>query len=105
MPACLLRQTRDPTGGLLHRTFLFPVFLGSQSIHPAGSRPRYLGAVPLEVTSVTTSIAGPIGTCVVVRGWSCLLPSAVTGSVPVLLAACANKFSAGAGMMIVALVA
>ena len=97
--------TRDPTGGLLRRTFLFPVLLGSQSKHPTGSRLCRLEAVPLEVTSVTTSVTGPLGTCVDDGGWSHLFPSAVTGSVPVLLAACANKFSAGAGMMIVALVA
>ena len=105
MPACLLRPTRDPTGGLLRRTFLSPVLVGSQSINPAGSRPCCLGAVPLEVTSVTTSVTGPIGTCVDDGGWFYLLPSAVTGSVPGLLAARANKSSAGAGMVKAALVA
>ena len=57
------------------------------------------------MTSVTTSVTGPIGTCVDDGGWSYLLPPAVTGSVPGLLAARANKSSAGAGMVKVALVA
>ncbi|KAL4588856.1 hypothetical protein LXL04_001753 [Taraxacum kok-saghyz] len=86
-------------------TFLFPVFRGSQSKHPTGSRPCCLRAVPLEVTSVTTSITGPVGTCVDDRGWSYWGLPAVTGSVPFLLAFCAGKFSAGAGVVKVALVA
>ncbi|KAL4583432.1 hypothetical protein LXL04_008005 [Taraxacum kok-saghyz] len=76
--------------------------LGSQGKHPAGSRSCCLGAVPLEVTSVTTTITGPVGTCVVVRGWSPWCPLAVSGSVPRLLAACANKSSAGAAVVKVA---
>ena len=57
------------------------------------------------MTSVTTSITGPIGAYVDDRSWSYWGPPAVTGSVPSLLAARANKSSAGAGMVKVALVA
>ena len=57
------------------------------------------------MTSVTTSITGPVGACVVVRGWSYWCPPAVLGSVPHLLATCAEKVSAGAGVVKVALVA
>ncbi|KAL4583019.1 hypothetical protein LXL04_007583 [Taraxacum kok-saghyz] len=46
-----------------------------------------VGAVPLEVTSVTTCIIGPTGTCIAGRGWSCRGPLAVAGSVPLFLAA------------------
>ena len=57
------------------------------------------------MTSVTTSITGPIGTCIDDRGRSYWGLLAVTGSVPFLLAACAEIFSAGVGMVKVALVA
>ncbi|KAL4567254.1 hypothetical protein LXL04_022831 [Taraxacum kok-saghyz] len=105
LPACLLNRTRDPTGGLLRRTLLSPVLISSQSEHSAVSRSDCLGAVPLKVTSVTTSITGPVGTCVVVRDWSrrCLL--AETGSVPFLLATCAGESSACTDVVKVALVA
>ena len=57
------------------------------------------------MTSVTTSVTGPIGTCVDDGDWSYWGSSAETGSVPFLLAARANKSPAGAGMVKVALVA
>ena len=57
------------------------------------------------MTSVTTSITGPIGTCVDDRGRSYWGPLAATGSVPFPLAARAEKFSAGAVVVKVAFVA
>ena len=57
------------------------------------------------MTSVTTSVTHPVGTCVVVRGWSYWCSLAATGSVPRLLAAHAEKFSAGADVVKAALVA
>ncbi|KAL4585017.1 hypothetical protein LXL04_009630 [Taraxacum kok-saghyz] len=97
-PYTIIERTRDTS---LVRDGL----PGSQCKHPAVSCSRCLGAVPLEVTSVTTSITGPVGTYVDNRGWSYWGPSTVTGSVPFLLAFGAGKFSAGAGVVKVAFVA
>ena len=73
--------------------------------HPAVSRSRCLGAVPLEVAGVATCITGPAGACIVSRGCSYWCPFAITGNIPLLFAARAVEFSACAEMVEVALVA